>query len=97
MRIPGNSDKPARSSRTGSTGPAGEGNGPTGAGGATGEAAAHMNLNLPHLQGKLESLPEVRESRVEAIKDAIERGEYEVGGREVVDRILRNILLENLK
>ncbi|MFB6259635.1 MAG: flagellar biosynthesis anti-sigma factor FlgM [Thiohalorhabdaceae bacterium] len=46
---------------------------------------------------KLDNLPEVRGSRVETLRDAIERGEYQVDGREVVGRVLRNVLLDNLK
>ena len=81
-------------------------NGPGGAkegssGGAesagSGEGAAHLNLNLPHLRAKLESLPEVRMGRVEALQDAIDRGEYEVDGEAVVSHLLRNVLLDNLK
>jgi len=65
--------------------------------GGAAETGAHMDLDMPKLQAKLDALPEVRQGRVDALKDAIERGEYEVDGEEVVSRLLRNVLLDNLK
>ncbi|MFA9461464.1 flagellar biosynthesis anti-sigma factor FlgM [Thiohalorhabdus methylotrophus] len=97
MRIDGKNNNPRRTSRSGKAGTgSSESAGSAASGSGSGEAA-RMDLNLPQLRGKLESLPDVRESRVEALKDAIDRGEYEVGGREVVSRVLSNVLLENLK
>jgi flagellar biosynthesis anti-sigma factor FlgM len=95
MRIDGNNNNTRRPGRSSPSGGASEGSGASR--GGQGGDAARMDLNLPHLRSQLESLPEVRENRVETLKDAIDRGEYEVGGREVVDRLLSNVLLENLK
>jgi len=47
-------------------------------------------------KAKLEDLPEVRTDRVEDLKTAISRGEYQVDGEEVVGSVLRNVLLENI-
>jgi len=61
-----------------------------------GGGAARVDLNAPNLQAKLEGLPEVRTDRVEDLKSAISRGEYQVSGDEVVSNVLRNVLLENI-
>jgi flagellar biosynthesis anti-sigma factor FlgM len=98
MRINGGDNPNAR--RTGRSGAAkgGQGTGGEGGGaGGLGEEAERLDLNLPKLRAKLDALPEVRTSRVDALRDAIDRGEYEVDGREVVGRVLRNVLLDNLK
>ena len=100
MRINGSDNGNRRTGRTGRAGAAkGTQTGSGGEGGASaaGDDAARLDLNLPNLRAKLDALPEVRSSRVEALRDAIERGEYEVDGREVVGRVLRNVLLDNLK
>jgi flagellar biosynthesis anti-sigma factor FlgM len=97
MRINSNRPDPRRSTRASGAGGTKDsaGGGTDAAGG--GEGAAHLNLNLPNLRAKLESLPEVRMGRVEALQDAIDRGEYEVDGEAVVSHLLRNVLLDNLK
>ena len=38
----------------------------------------------------------MRTDRVEDLKSAISRGEYQVSGDEVVSSVLRNVLLENI-
>ena len=45
-------------------------------------------------QVMLASLPDVRMERIEEIRDSIERGEYEVSGKEVASRIVINALAE---
>ena len=99
MRINGSdSSDPRRTGRSGaSKGNQGAGGGDSGETSGAGEEAARLDLNLPKLRAKLDALPEVRTSRVETLRDAIERGDYEVDGREVVGRVLRNVLLDNLK
>ena len=42
----------------------------------------------------LSNLPEVRLERIEEIRSSIERGEYEVSGKEVASRIVINALAE---
>ena len=99
MRINGGDNSSTRRpGRSGSAqgnqaGTSGEGGGAS----SSGDEAARLDLNLPNLRAKLDNLPEVRGSRVETLRDAIERGEYQVDGREVVGRVLRNVLLDNLK
>jgi flagellar biosynthesis anti-sigma factor FlgM len=97
MRINGGDNGSTR--RTGRAGPSkgGQGSGTGGSGPSASDEAARLDLNLPNLRAKLDALPDVRASRVETLRDAIERGDYEVDGREVVGRVLRNVLLDNLK
>lgn len=97
MRINGGDNPNTR--RTGRAGASkgGQASGSGGGGTSASDEAARLDLNLPKLRAKLDALPDVRSSRVEALRDAIERGEYEVDGREVVGRVLRNVLLDNLK
>lgn len=45
-------------------------------------------------QVMLANLPEVRLDRIEEIRSRIERGEYEVSGKEVASRIVLNALAE---
>mgnify|MGYP006307711447 CR=1 FL=1 len=99
MRINGgDNSNPRRTGRSGAAkGGQGAGGGEGGAPGGAGEEAARLDLNLPKLRAKLDALPEVRSSRVDALRDAIDRGEYELDGRDVVGRVLRNVLLDNLK
>lgn len=97
MRINRNSTSSARGrGRSQSTGGAGNGSASGSSRSESGGGAARVDLNAPNLQAKLEGLPEVRTDRVEGLKDAISRGEYQVGGEEVVSSVLRNVLLENI-
>jgi len=97
MRINGGDNgNPRRTGRAGAS-KGGQGAGTGGADTSASDEAARLDLNLPKLRAKLDALPDVRSSRVEALRDAIERGDYEVDGREVVGRVLRNVLLDNLK
>jgi flagellar biosynthesis anti-sigma factor FlgM len=97
MRINGNNSDPRRTGRSSATGSASQGGQEGGASGKGPDGAAQVDLNLPHLRAKLESLPEVRMSRVEALQKRIDEGEYEVDGEAVVGHMLRNVLLDNLK
>jgi flagellar biosynthesis anti-sigma factor FlgM len=45
-------------------------------------------------QVMLANLPEVRMERIEEIRGSIERGDYEVSGRQVASRIVINALAE---
>lgn len=45
-------------------------------------------------QVMLANLPDVRMERIEEIRGSIERGEYEVSGKEVASRIIINALAE---
>jgi flagellar biosynthesis anti-sigma factor FlgM len=97
MRI--NSNSPSSARGRGRSQSADSSGGSAASGGArsdSGGGAARVDLNAPSLQAKLEDLPEVRTDRVEDLKTAINRGEYQVDGEEVVGSVLRNVLLENI-
>jgi flagellar biosynthesis anti-sigma factor FlgM len=96
MRINRNSPSSARG-RSRSQSNSGSGNSSaSGSSRSDGGSAARVDLNAPNLQSKLEGFPEVRTDRVEDLKTAISRGEYQVDGEEVVSSVLRNVLLENI-
>ena len=63
------------------------------AGGETVQVADAASLR-EKAQVMLANLPEVRLDRIEEIRGSIERGEYEVSGKEVASRIVVNALAE---
>ncbi len=53
------------------------------------------SLDVQKMKGIIQNTPDVRMDRVQALKEQIERGEYEVDPYRVADKMLMNLLSES--
>jgi len=53
------------------------------------------SLDVQKMKGIIQETPSVRMDRVQALKEQIERGEYEVDPYRVADKMLMNLLSES--
>lgn len=53
------------------------------------------SLDVQKMKGIIQDTPSVRMDRVQALKEQIERGEYEVDPYRVADKMLMNLLSES--
>jgi negative regulator of flagellin synthesis FlgM len=55
-----------------------------------------MAKTVQEAQTQLESIPDVREEKVAALKEQIENGTYEIDADKIADKMLRDSLLDDL-
>ena len=55
-----------------------------------------MAKTVQDAQTQLESIPDVREEKVAALKEQIENGTYEIDAEKLADKMLRDSLLNDL-
>ncbi len=53
------------------------------------------SLDVQKMKGIIQNTPDLRMDRVQALKEQIERGEYEVDPYRVADKMLMNLLSES--
>jgi len=53
-------------------------------------------LEIQHLNGLIQSTPDVRETKVEQIRSAIESGTYNVKAEKIADKILGGNLIDEI-
>lgn len=63
--------------------------------------AAHIDvsakaLEVQQVKNLVNQLPDVRESRVQALKAQVESGNYKVSGDDIADLIIRRVLADNV-
>jgi negative regulator of flagellin synthesis FlgM len=52
--------------------------------------------DIQEAQRKLDAIPDVREEKVAQIKEQIENGTYEMDAEKIADKMLKDVLLNNL-
>lgn len=89
----GRTEPPVSRSRTGGVKPADQGEAARGAGPdkarADEVALTDTAVRLKRIEQDLAALPEVDQARVDALREQIESGSYEVSGKAIADRLLR--------
>ena len=54
------------------------------------------SLEIAHLEGLIQSTPDVREARIEQVRREIESGTYNVKAEQIADRIIGGNLLDEV-
>ena len=70
--------------------------GPKGQGGRDKVTIYQVSQDIQAAMAKLETLPEIREEKIAELRAAIEQGTYEVSARDVAEKILDRLLVDEM-